>query len=134
MTKLEIAALYSGLLILVLTFLAVQVSRQRRAGKVSLGDGGLPALQRAIRAHGNAAESIPIGVVGLLFLALLDPLPMWSVHAVGAALLVGRVAHGAALSQSDGPVPGRVIGMTLTWLAFLALAAGLLFGALSPVI
>jgi uncharacterized membrane protein YecN with MAPEG domain len=134
MTKLEIAALYSGLLILILVALAVQVSRLRRTAKVSLGDGGSPALHRVIRAHGNAAEYIPAGVACLLFLALLDPVPLWAMHLVGAALTIGRVAHGLALSQSDAPSPGRVLGMVLTWLALLAAAAGLIYGALAAAV
>ena len=134
MTKLEIAALYSGLLLLILVALAVQVSRQRRAGNVSIGDGGVPALHRAIRAHGNAAEYIPAGLGGLLFLALLDPVPLWAMHAIGAALTIGRMAHGVALSQSEAPSPGRVLGMALTWLALLAAASGLIYGALAGVV
>jgi uncharacterized membrane protein YecN with MAPEG domain len=134
MTKLEIAALYSGLLLVILVALAVQVTRLRRSEKVSLGDGGAPALRRAIRAHGNASEYIPAGIGGLLFLALLDPVPLWAMHVVGAALTLGRLAHGAALSQSETPSPGRVFGMTLTWLALLGAAAGLIYGALADVV
>ncbi|MEJ0023776.1 MAG: MAPEG family protein [Alphaproteobacteria bacterium] len=62
MTKLEIAALYAAINVVLLVVLIFRVVAARRANRVSLGDGGKPALLRAIRAHGNAAETIPVAI------------------------------------------------------------------------
>src|SRR5262245_44966768 len=98
MTKLEIAALYSGLNILILVVLVLRVVNARRANRVSLGDGGNPALLRAIRAHGNAAETIPVAIGAMLFAALLDPIPAWLLHLLAAGFTLGRFAHAYGVS------------------------------------
>ena len=56
-----ITALYASLLTLLILHLLINVTKKRRQHKVSLGDGGPRdiALQRAIRTHGNAVETIP---------------------------------------------------------------------------
>lgn len=127
MLRLEIAALYAGVNILILLILAVLVVAGRRKHKISLGDAGNEDFSRAVRAHGNAAEYIPAGIVGLLFLALLDPsAPTWLLHAAGLSLTVGRILHGIGLHT--GMVnAGRMIGMLLTWIAYLLIGGGLLY-------
>lgn len=131
MVRLEIAAIYAGLNILLLLALSVRVMLLRRAKRVSLGDGGDPELRRAMRAHGNAAEYIPAGLAGLILAALLDPAtPAWLLHASGGALTLGRFAHAIGLTLGDLN-PGRPIGMTLTWAAFLMLGVGLIWAGLA---
>jgi len=127
MLRLEIAALYAGVNILILLILAVLVVAGRRKHKISLGDAGNEDFSRAVRAHGNAAEYIPAGLVGLLFLALLDPsAPTWLLHAAGLSLTTGRILHGIGLHT--GMVnAGRMIGMLLTWIAYLLIGGGLLY-------
>ena len=66
--SLTITALYTGLFILLLLALAANVVRNRLSGHVSLGDGGNPSLQKAVRAHGNATEYVPIVLIGLAVL------------------------------------------------------------------
>ncbi|MCC6787347.1 MAG: MAPEG family protein, partial [Hyphomonadaceae bacterium] len=73
MLRLEVAALYAGVNILILLVLAVLVVAGRRKHKITLGDGNNEAFGRAVRAHGNAAEYIPAGLVGITLLALFDP-------------------------------------------------------------
>jgi uncharacterized membrane protein YecN with MAPEG domain len=127
MLRLEAAALYAGVNILILLVLAVLVVGGRRKHKITLGDGGNDDFSRAVRAHGNAAEYIPAGIVGLLFLALLDPAaPTWLLHAAGISLTLGRILHGIGLHI--GMVnAGRMIGMLLTWIAYLLIGGGLLY-------
>lgn len=131
MEKLEIAAFYIGLNLFILLGLAVMTVRARARGRVLFGDGGDAVLARAIRAHGNAVENIPIGAVGLLALALLPQTPALALHAAGAVLTLGRAAHGIGLSRSEGRSPGRAIGMLLTWLALLGMGAGLVIFSVS---
>ena len=75
MLRLEVAALYAGVNILILLVLAVLVVAGRRKHKITLGHGDNEAFGRAVRAHGNAAEYMPAGLVGLTFLAPFVPPP-----------------------------------------------------------
>ena len=54
----------------------------------------------------------------------LSGLPRWWLHAMGAALLVGRLIHGYALSFTQEYVFGRTAGIILTLIPLLV-GAGL---------
>jgi uncharacterized membrane protein YecN with MAPEG domain len=120
------AALWAGLLLLLLLTLSALVTRQRGRHRVAIGDGGVPEMIRSQRAFGNAAEYVPAGMAALAILAL-DEAPVGLIHAIGATLLLGRIVHATSLSLSEGPSIGRTAGMMLTWLAWLAAAASLIF-------
>ncbi|MEM9012679.1 MAG: MAPEG family protein [Pseudomonadota bacterium] len=118
---LAITALYAGLNACILVALTVRVIGGRRAAGVSLGHGDDKALERRMRGHGNATETIPIA---LILIALIEMLaaPALVVHALGLMLTVGRLSHARAF-WSDTPKPFyRVFGMALT-LSMLALGA-----------
>ena len=123
------AALWAGLHLILLLVLSAQVVRQRRQHHVALGDGGVPQLAQAIRAFGNATEYVPAGLVGVVVLAFAGASPM-VVHVIGLTLFAGRVAHAVGLSRNGGPSLPRSVGVTLTWLAYLAAAVALLFYAI----
>jgi uncharacterized membrane protein YecN with MAPEG domain len=124
----KITALYAGLNGLILLVLAIRVARQRGISKVGLGTGGDEALERAIRIHGNAVESIPVVLI-LLGIAEASGSSPVLLHGIGIALTLGRLFHVWGLTQSSGTSVGRLVGMSLTWLA-LAVGAirALLFG------
>jgi uncharacterized membrane protein YecN with MAPEG domain len=131
MLRLEIVALYAGVNILILLVLAVLVMLGRRKHKIVLGDGGNDDFTRAVRAHANAAEYIPAGLIGLVLLALLDPaVPLWTLHAAGLSLTLGRVFHGVGLHTGKLNA-GRMLGMILTWLSLVLIAGGLIYAGLS---
>ena len=118
-----VTARYAAMFALLLVILMVAVIKLRRRLRISLGDDGNRDLQQAIRAHGNAVESVPIF---LLMLATLE-LNHGSVivlHIFGAAFLVVRIMHAWGLYKSSGASIGRVagIGGTMTLLAALAIA------------
>ncbi|MEL6608160.1 MAG: MAPEG family protein [Pseudomonadota bacterium] len=119
-----ITSLYAGLLALVLLTLTWRVIQGRHAHQVSLGDGGDKSMMRRVRAHGNAAETIPIGLI-LLGLAEAQGAPGIALHALGVCLLVGRVLHGLALSRPKPWPFGRIAGMGLTLLMLGVAAIGL---------
>jgi uncharacterized membrane protein YecN with MAPEG domain len=123
------AALWAGLLVLLLLVLSMLVVRQRQRHQVAIGDGGVDEVVRAARAFGNAAEYIPAGLGALAVLALAGARPL-VVHGVGLLLLLGRLAHAWGLSTSAGMSLGRSAGMVMTWLALLIAGALLLFYAL----
>ena len=114
--------LYIGLAALLLLYLSVQVSMVRRRYKVGLGDGGHEELLRAIRVQGNFIEYVPIALL-LIVAADLVGHEKWTVHAMGIALLVGRVCHAYGLARDSGESVGRLIGTSLTYLVLLAGAA-----------
>jgi uncharacterized membrane protein YecN with MAPEG domain len=131
MLRLEIAALYAGVNILILLVLAVLVVAGRRKHKITLGHGENEAFTRAVRAHGNAAEYIPAGLIGIVLLALFDPAtPIWLLHAAGISLTLGRILHGYGLHTGTLNF-GRMFGMVLTWLSYALLGGGLIWAGLS---
>jgi uncharacterized protein len=131
MLRLEIAALYAGVNILILLVLAVLVVAGRRKHKITLGDGGNSDFNRAVRAHANAAEYIPAGLVGIVVLALMEPAsPLWLLHAAGISLTAGRILHGVGLHAGTLNF-GRMFGMILTWLSYLLIGGGLIAAGLA---
>ncbi len=119
------AALWAGLNLILMLVLSVLVVRQRRRHKVAAGDGGAPELLQALRAFGNASEYIPAAIAGLVALAVAGAPPA-AIHAAGALLLIGRLAHAVGLSASVGVSLGRTVGMVATWLAYVFLGVALL--------
>ena len=68
MTTAQAAALWSGLMILLMVVLAVRVVMTRQKHRIGLGDGGQPELTVAGRTFGNCAEYVPVGVGALALL------------------------------------------------------------------
>lgn len=118
-----ITAFYAGLNALFLIWLATRVIRYRRAGVASIGDGGHEGLARSIRAHGNAAETMPVALI-LLGLAEMLGAPGFALHLAGAGLTAGRAMHGLRFN-GVGPAWFRFAGMALTLAVTGLLALGL---------
>jgi uncharacterized protein len=116
-----ITALYAGILALIVTGLAINVTTHRIRLGVSLGDGGKPQMQRMIRIHGNTIEYLPLGIV-LMGLYELDGGARLALHACGIALILGRLLFIAGVWNNNGPSPLRAASMMLTWLTMAALA------------
>ena len=95
-----ITSIYAALSSFLIVLLSLNVVRLRRSGKVSLGDGGKPALQVAIRTQGNAIEYIPISLI-LLLLVELNKGNALMLHIGGIALLVGRSLHAYGLTTGN---------------------------------
>jgi uncharacterized protein len=123
----EAAALWSGLLLLLLVTLSVRVALTRRSRRVSLGDGGDPDLALKSRVFGNAAEYIPVGIGAMAILAVLG-MPAVGIHMVGVPLFVGRILHATGL-RGDRATGARIFGILLTWLALFLAALMLLVHA-----
>jgi uncharacterized membrane protein YecN with MAPEG domain len=129
LTSAHAAALWSGLLLILLLVLSVGVVRQRRKHRVAAGDGGAPELLQAMRAFGNASEYVPAGIAALAVLAAVGASPL-AIHLTGVVLFIGRVAHAVGLSRTTSTSLGRTIGMSLTWLAYVFAAVALIFYAI----
>jgi len=114
------SALYGSILAVLTVLLAANVSRHRARTEALFGDAEDEKLEAAIRAHGNAAEYVPMGVV-LLVIAELMGANATSMHGLGGTLLVGRLASAHGIASRFRPT--RAGGIVLTWLAILGAAA-----------
>ena len=124
-----ITLFYAGVNGLIALGLAFLVTRQRRKSGTTLGGGGNPALERAIRAHANFIEYVPLILLLMLLLELCGTPPI-RLHALGAGLVLARLLHGWGLSHSSGLSFGRVSGIVLTWIILAsASVAAVLNGA-----
>jgi hypothetical protein len=121
---LPITACYAALLGGLFVLLSIRVIQARRRYQVALG-APHRIVERAVRAHGNCAEYAPIA---LILLALLEGLglPGWWLHALGTALVAGRVAHAWGISQEPEVMRWRSLGMGLTFAMLGVSAAALL--------
>ena len=99
----------------------------RITGEVGIGDGGNPQLKRAIRAHANFAEWIPIALMAL-GLAELRGVSESTIGILGGLLLLSRVGHAIGLNRSIGVSVGRTGGMTLM---FIVMAVTTVMAALA---
>ena len=120
-------ALWTGLSLLFVLFLSMRISAGRRKLKVSVGDGGHAELTTTTRAFGNAIEYIPVALVSLAVVAVFYSAPV--VHVLGGSFFLGRVLHAWGMAHEKQPAAGRMFGMILTYLPFLASAGLLIFAA-----
>lgn len=116
-----ITLLFASLHALLMLALLVPISRHRYRQRISLGDGGDPALLRKIRVHANFIEYVPLA---LLMLALLEVCGLWQplLWLFGSALLLARLMHAAGFSRRPGYSFGRFWGAAITWSVLLAMA------------
>ncbi len=118
---LPLTGLYASLLGLLYLGLAINIIRLRRKFKVGIGDGDNKILAQAIRVHGNFSEYVPVALILLASYELNDASVMM-LHALGAALVVGRVLHAIGLTKTIGISIQRQAGMLLTFFVILITA------------
>ncbi len=124
-----VTPLYAGILTLVFVVLSFRVIRGRYAARAALGDGGDRRLLRRQRVHANFAEYVPLALILMALIELQRGLG-WTLHAIGLALLIGRLAHAYGVSQEPETMRFRQIGMILTFAALVTGAAANLWLAL----
>lgn len=116
---------YAALLGLLFFALSVRTLRVRRGLRIAVGDAGNTQMLRAMRVHSNFAEYVPLS---LLLIYMFEAAGVWPllIHALGLALLVGRLLHAYGLSRTREDLRFRIAGTSLTFLALVAPALGLL--------
>jgi uncharacterized membrane protein YecN with MAPEG domain len=92
-----VTLLYGGLNALLVTLLGLNVTRIRIATRTPAGRPVPDLLTLPIRAHGNAAEWVPLGLVLLLALELSHGGSRFLLHALGGSFFLGRVLHGVGI-------------------------------------
>ncbi len=111
-----VTSIFASVLALMFIKLSMNVIGFRRKNKVAIGDGGVPELERAIRAHGNFAEYVPLGLFLIGALELNDA-PLELVAPLGVLLVVGRYYHAKGINEPPPEFSNRVLGMKITFAA-----------------
>jgi uncharacterized membrane protein YecN with MAPEG domain len=113
----SVTLLYAGLCGLLVTLLGMYVSAQRSKHKAATGQ--LPeAIIRPVRAHGNATEWIPTGLL-LLLLLELSHIGNVSLHVLGGGFLLGRLIHAFGMLNKS---PIGVVGAGINYLLMLVMS------------
>ncbi|MBS91493.1 MAG: glutathione S-transferase [Rickettsiales bacterium] len=122
---LEILYLFS-ILFLVKHYIGLfrNVVKLRRESKTSLGYKN-KELERAIRAHANFCETVPISM--LLSIILYFHNLLWIAFPSLLLLIIGRKIHAKAISDINEDVKLRVKGMKLTIISIKLSCLGIIF-------
>ena len=103
-----VTSVVSGVLAILFVRLSFAVIALRRQNKVSLGSDGNLDLERAIRAQGNFAEYVPIGII-LIACLELNGAPWWLVALPGLTLILGRLFHAKGINQPPPNFSNRIL-------------------------
>ena len=113
--------LYSLPLIAIWLILWTRVSGARSSLNISFGDGGNLALLQKIRQHGNFIEWVPLTLLLMVLAEAQGTASPW-LHAAGALLVIGRIAHPFGLKPDNAGHPLRYVGNGTNVLAVVVLA------------
>jgi uncharacterized membrane protein YecN with MAPEG domain len=115
-----ITSIVTATLTIIFVKLSFAVIGLRRKNKVGLGNGGHEDLERAIRAQGNFAEYVPIGII-LIACLELNGAPWYLVAIPGITLILGRWIHAKGINIPPPDFSKRVLGMKLTFGTLISL-------------
>ncbi len=119
---LKITVLASAALTLIFLRLSFAVIRLRRSNEVALGSGGNVQLERAIRAQGNFAEYVPLGLILLGCLEINGaPTSLGVIPAM--TLTIGRLFHAKGINEPPPHFTNRIRGMQFTFGTLMLLVA-----------
>lgn len=114
----QMVAFYAAINALLMLVLGMLVVRARVKTRTEIGDSADPAMMGPLRAHANNTEYVPMAIILMVLLYSLNA-NVYVIHAAGATLTLGRIAHAVGLSRSVGTSAPRFIGMVLTWLSYI---------------
>ncbi|EGF90128.1 uncharacterized relative of glutathione S-transferase [Asticcacaulis biprosthecium C19] len=109
MNNFPVTSLYAIPLAIIFLILLFNVIKSRSSLSLSIGDGGHEGLHECIRKHGNFVEWVPMVLILMLLAEGRGVGPLW-LHAAGALLTLGRIAHPFGLKASVPTHPLRIIG------------------------
>jgi uncharacterized membrane protein YecN with MAPEG domain len=131
----NIILLCTAILVLLYFALALHVSLTRGRTKTGVGTGDDPdgPMSKAVRAHGNAAEYVPLFVALFVYL-LLSGSGGWFIVTAVVVITVARVLHALGMLMTSTfrakPHPLRAVGALGTYFGGFALGVVLLLRAL----
>ena len=117
-----VTSVFASVLTAIYIKLAFNVISYREKNKVSLGSGGFSDLEKAIRAHGNFSEYVPIALI-LMGCLELNGAPWWLVAIFGLTLATGRIFHAMGIMEEPPKFDNRIRGMKFTFNTLMGLIA-----------
>ncbi|HRK42982.1 MAG TPA: MAPEG family protein [Gemmobacter sp.] len=120
MTALTITALHALPLALIYLVLWFRVTQMRAGLAVSIGDNGNVTLHERIRQHGNFVEWVPMVLILMILAESLGTDGLY-LHASGALLVLGRLAHPFGLKAHRPTHALRIVGNSTNILAMVTL-------------
>ena len=107
----------AGATAIIALWLAMRTGKARRAAKISIGDGGDPALICRMRAQANFVEYAPFILILIALIEFTTGPSTW-LWVVSIAFLIARIAHPLGM---DGLKGARAFGTAITFLLLLGL-------------
>lgn len=123
--SLTVTTTYALPLIPIWFALWIGVTSSRSAVNASIGDAGSPELLLKIRRHGNFIEWVPLVLILMILAEAQGAGRLW-LHAAGALLLIGRIAHPFGLKIDNAGHPLRYVGNGTNIFAVAILAIALI--------
>jgi uncharacterized membrane protein YecN with MAPEG domain len=117
---LHVSLLYGGLTVLLVTALGGNVSRLRGKLQAGLGTPLPHDLVRPHRAHGNAAEWVPLWLALLVALELSGQVSQLWLHLYAGTFFAARVLHAFGLYRRSKL---SAVGAGLTFLVMILMGA-----------
>ena len=124
----SVTLLYAGLNALILLTLAILTVRVRVVTRTDIGTGDSISMTKAVRAHGNAAEYVPVALIMIGALELAGASTTF-LHGLGVAFTASRLLHAQGIYSTLSTSPGRLVGTLLTWLVYAVGAGACLYYA-----
>jgi len=121
---LTITMTFTGVLLLMQVGLSATTSSYRARLGIDYGDNGNQVMLKAIRAHGNFIEYVPIVLIALGSSEVAGA-PPWLLITCGCALVLSRLSHAAHMLGFGGQ-PTRLFGAGLTTVVMTVLGLYLL--------
>jgi len=112
-----VLAVYAGILGLMYFLMSARISTMRGRIKVLIGHADNQVLHRAIRAHANFAEYVPICLILIGFVLVLG-FSAWVIHTLCLILIAMRLIH--AWGVSTGTPIGQIVGAAMTYNVIIA--------------
>ncbi len=109
-----ITPLFAAIFGLMYVALSINVVRYRFGDRISLGTGDNKHLERAIRAHGNFMEYVPLAILLMWFIETLT-LSASTVFWLGSILLIARVSHAFGIFYPRQLMIFRQLGSLVTF-------------------
>jgi uncharacterized membrane protein YecN with MAPEG domain len=110
-------AVYAGILGLMYFLMSARISLMRGRTRVLIGHADNQVLHRAIRAHANFAEYVPLCLILIGLVALLG-FSAWVIHALCLILIAVRLIH--VWGVSTGTPIGQTVGAAMTYNVVIA--------------
>lgn len=83
-------------------------------------------LLRKVRAHGNFAEYVPLGLLFIIVLELMHA-PILLLWLLGGTLTVARIVYAWGVIRTYGPSVSRAIGFLGTWFVYVVGASACVY-------